>query len=669
MESNEAGKRLSLGKDKTESLRKSLGLVPKSRSSVKSPKPSFSGGFSAKRAAPPQRLRAKSSLNKKYQRVATSPVKQKAMEVTLRRPVSVAELAMRMQKKVSTLVEALAKIGTQVTAEEVLDLEMAQLVVEELGGICKIASSKRDESTIIKQEDDREEDLAPRFPVVAVMGHVDHGKTTLLDTLRSSNIAKKEEGGITQDIRAFSVELGNKAQPEEVKRVVFLDTPGHEAFDGVRSKGVELADLVLLIVAADDSVKPQTIDSILYAKKAGKPVVVAVNKCDLEVANPKKVLADLVQYEVIDESLGGDSLSVQISALKGKGLDSLLEALWLQAEVLGLQSNPKKRAKGTVVDSYMEKGRGPSATVLVREGTLKKGDIIVAGSTWGKARSIRVANGGNLMEAGPSMPVQILGLCSLPQMGDEMLVLEKEGEAKALVKLRLEKAAEDSISRKRKAMPTLDDVDAESQKKMFFVVKGAVYASLGSVIQSLENIGNRELKVEVVQGSVGEVGEKDVDLAKAAGAVILAFGTGVDAKAKSKALMEGVAIVYDKIIYRLLDKARELCEEALGVERKEIHRGRCKVIQVFTVSKVGKVAGSEVLEGQIKVGDFTRITRDGIVVCEGELKNLQVNQGQIKEGREGMQCGLLIEGYRDVCLGDAIDVFQVENVQKTLSET
>lgn len=660
---NSGRKRLSLGKDKTENLKQTLGFVPKSRTTVKKPQQNFSG-FSHSRRKNTAFTRPKDSRSRQFVRPEAKEAKK--LEVVLRRPLSVAELAMRMQKKVPALVEALANIGTKVTTDEVLDLEMAQLVVEELGSTCRVEVSKRDESSLIESDEkDKEEDLRPRFPVVTIMGHVDHGKTTLLDTLGSYAMAKKEEGGITQDIRAFCVDLPSAGG--KPRGVVFLDTPGHEAFSGIRFKGAEFADIVLLIVAADDSVRPQTVDSISYAKKLGKPMIVAVTKCDLEGVSPKKILSDLVQHEVIDESLGGDVLSVEISAKKKTGLEALLETLLLQAELLNLKANPNRKAKGVVVDSYMEKGRGSSATVLIQTGTLKKGDIVVAGSAWGKVRSIRNSQGKNMKQAGPGIPVQILGLDSLPQMGDFLITVEKEATARALAKLRIEKALEENIKRKRKVGAALLE-DQDEQKKVFFVVKGAVHASLSSVISSLETLGNDELKVEVVQGDVGEISEKDVDLARASGAVVLGFGAMVDSKAKSKASMEGVEIVCDKIIYRLLDKAREICKVALGTERKETHLGKCKVIQVFTVSKVGNIAGSEVTDGKIKIGNSARVTRDGKVICEGQVKDLQVSGGRVQTGKAGMQCGVLIEGYDDINLDDTIEVFLVENVQKTLSE-
>ncbi len=582
-------------------------------------------------------------------------------EVVVPEAITVADLANRMAERAVDVVKYLMKQGQMVRVNDVLDADTAELVVEEFGHIIKRVSEADVEEGFIS-DDDPVESQQTRAPVVAVMGHVDHGKTSLLDALRATDVVSGEAGGITQHIGAYQVQL------KSGDKITFLDTPGHAAFSAMRSRGAQATDIVILVVAADDSVMPQTIEAINHAKAANTPIIVAVNKCDKPGADPNKVLTDLLQHNIVVEAMSGDVQSVNVSAKKREGLDELTEAISLQAELLDLKANPDREADGVVIESQVDKGRGPVATVLVRRGTLKRGDIVVAGAQWGRVRALVNERGQQLTEAGPSVPVEILGLDGAPDPGEVFAVVENEARAREIADYRQRKERDAGAVTGGGA--SLEQMMArlkqDETKELALLIKADVQGSAEAIKQSLEKIGNEEVRARVIHAAPGGVNESDVLLAKSSGAPIFAFNVRANKQAREMAEREGVEIRYYSIIYDVLDDVRNTIEGMLSPEKREDFIGYAEILEVFNITKVGKVGGCRVTEGVVKRGCGVRLLRDDTVIHEGKLKTLKRFKDEVSEVKSGTECGMAFEHYEDIQPGDQIECFQVVEVARKL---
>jgi len=512
-------------------------------------------------------------------------------------------------------------------------------------------------------EKDDPKTLKPRPPVVTIMGHVDHGKTSLLDALRSANVVSGEAGGITQHIGAYQVEKNGNL-------ITFIDTPGHEAFTAMRARGAQVTDIAILVVAADDGVMPQTIESINHAKAANVPIIVAVNKIDKPSAEPGKVKTELLQHGVFVETMGGETLEVEVSALKGTNLDKLLEAILLQSELMEISANPDRPADGIVIESQLERGRGPVATVLVHRGTLKTGDIVVAGPEWGKVRALVNDKGEQLKEAPPSMPVEVLGLSGAPSAGDPFVVVENEARAREIAGYRQRLARDMAAAHHAGSRGSLEQMMTNLQtsdlQEAAIVIKGDVQGSVEAIRQSLAKIGTDEVAARVVHGGVGGITESDVALAAASNAPILAFNVRASKQAKDAAEKEGIEIRYYSIIYDLVDDIKAVMSGLLAPERRETFLGYAEVLEVFNVSKVGKVAGCRVTEGKVERGSGVRLLRDDVVIHEGKLSTLKRFKDEVSEVQGGQECGMGFENYHDIHKGDQIECFRVEHIERSL---
>ena len=586
-------------------------------------------------------------------------------EVIVPEAISVADLANRMAERSVDVIKLLMKQGQMVRQNDILDADTAELVVEEFGHIVKRVSEADVEEGFIA-DDDPEDSKASRPPVVAVMGHVDHGKTSLLDALRSTDVVSGEAGGITQHIGAYQVQLASG------DKITFLDTPGHAAFSAMRSRGAMATDLVILVVAADDSVMPQTVEAINHAKAAGTPMIVAVNKCDKPDSDPNRVLTDLLQHEVIVEAMSGETMSVPVSALKRTGLEELTEAITLQAEMLDLKANPERAAEGVVIESQVDKGRGPVATVLVRRGTLKRGDIVVAGTQWGRVRALVNERGQQLPDAGPSVPAEILGLDGAPEPGEVFAVVENEARARELAEYRQRKARDGAGVVAGGATASLEQMMArlkqDQVQEMPLLVKADVQGSAEAIKQSLEKIGNDEVRARVIHSAPGGVNESDVLLAKSSGSPIFAFNVRANKQARDLAEQEGVEIRYYSVIYDVIDDVRGTMEGMLAPEKREEFIGYAEILEVFNITKVGKVGGCRVTEGVVKRGCGVRLLRDDTVIHEGHLKTLKRFKDEVPEVRAGTECGMAFENYDDIQKGDQIECFDVIEVARKLEE-
>ena len=576
--------------------------------------------------------------------------------------ITVQELANRMAERGADVVKTLMKMGVMATINQTLDADTAQLVVEEFGHKFLRVSESDVENVIVTDEDDAAS-LAPRAPVVTVMGHVDHGKTSLLDALRKTSVVSGEAGGITQHIGAYQVTASTGA------RITFLDTPGHAAFTSMRARGAKVTDIVVLVVAADDSVMPQTIEAIAHAKAAGAPMIVAINKCDKPEADPDKVRQNLLQHEVFVEKLGGDVLDVEVSAITGKGLDALVDAIALQAELLDLRANPDRPAEGAVIEAKLDVGRGPIATVLVQRGTLKPGDIFVVGEQWGKVRALIDDTGARVQEAGPSVPVEVLGLSGTPEAGDVLNVVDGEAKAREIADYRGRKARETLAAQGSRT--TLDQLLAQAKaggpvKELPIVVKADVQGSAEAIMQALEKIGNDEVRVRVLHAGVGAITESDVQLADASNAPIIGFNVRANAQARDSANQKGVEIRYYSIIYNVVDDVTAAASGMLSAEIKETFIGYAKILQVFKVTGVGKVAGCIVTEGVARRHAGVRLLRDNVVIHEGKLKTLKRFKDEVKEVHVSQECGMAFENYEDIREGDVIEIFTTEEIERSL---
>ena len=583
-------------------------------------------------------------------------------DVQLPETIVVSELANRMAERAADVVKALMKMGMMVTMNQTIDADTAELVIEEFGHKA-VRVSDADVEQVIDTVKDKEDDLLPRPPIVTIMGHVDHGKTSLLDALRKTSVASGEAGGITQHIGAYQVKTPNG------QLVTFLDTPGHAAFTSMRSRGAQVTDIVILVVAADDAVMPQTVEAINHAKAAKVPMIVAINKIDKHEANPTKVRTDLLQHEVVVEAMSGDVQDVEVSAKTGLGLDELLEAVALQAEVLELRANPNRAASGAVIEAKLDVGRGPVATVLVQNGTLKKGDIFVVGEQWGKVRALINDKGETIPEAGPSVPVEVLGLSGTPSAGDTLNVVETEAQAREIADYRIKTAKDKRAA--AGAATTLEQLMAkakadQSVAELPILIKADVQGSAEAIVQAMEKIGNEEVRVRVLHSGVGAITDTDVALAEASKAPIIGFNVRANATARASATQKGVELRYYSIIYDLVDDIKAAASGLLKAEVREHFIGYAKILEVFKVSGVGKVAGCLVTEGVARRSAGVRLLRDNVVIHEGTLKTLKRFKDEVKEVISGQECGMAFENYEDGRQGDVIEIFEREEVQRTL---
>ena len=583
-------------------------------------------------------------------------------EVVVPEVITVAELANRMAERLTDVIKYLMKQGQMLKGADNLDADTAELIVTDFGhSVKRVAES--DVEIGLEGEADTDENQVPRPPVVTIMGHVDHGKTSLLDAIRSADTVKGEAGGITQHIGAYQVRLGTG------ERVTFLDTPGHAAFSSMRARGAGITDVVVLVVAADDGVMPQTVEAISHAKAAGVPIIVAVNKIDKPEANPQKVLNELLQYEVLTEAVGGDTLWVPVSAKERTNLDTLLETILLQSEVLDLKANPDRAAEGTVIEAKLDKGRGSVATVLVQRGTLKRGDLVVAGTQWGRVRALSDERGQTVQSAGPSQPVEILGLDGTPEPGDVVVVVENEARAREVTDYRIRMKREKVVVRQtaRSGLEAMLARIKDAEVKEFpLIVKADVGGSAEAITAALEKLSTEEVRAKVIHQAVGGITESDVLLAKSSGAPILAFNTRAPKQVRDLAEHEGVEIRYYSIIYNLLDDVKDILSGMLEPERKETFLGYAQILQVFNITKVGKIAGCKINEGNIKRGCGVRLLRDDVVIHEGKLSTLKRFKDEVSEVLAGQECGMAFEGYQDLREGDLIECFDVQIIKRSL---
>jgi translation initiation factor IF-2 len=584
-------------------------------------------------------------------------------DVQLPETIVVSELANRMAERAADVVKSLMKMGMMATMNQAIDADTAELIIEEFGHRA-VRVTDADVEQAIDTVKDKAEDLVTRPPIVTIMGHVDHGKTSLLDAIRNANVVSGEAGGITQHIGAYQVTASNGAV------ISFLDTPGHAAFTSMRARGANVTDIVVLVVAADDAVMPQTIEAIAHAKAAKVPMIVAINKVDKHGADPQKVRTDLLQHEVIVEAMSGDVQDVEVSAKTGKGLPELLEAISLQAELLELKANPNRAASGAVIEAKLDVGRGPVATVLVQNGTLKKGDIFVVGEKWGRVRALVNDKGETITEAGPSVPVEVLGLNGTPSAGDVLDVVETEAQAREIAEYR-EKAAKDKRAAAG-AATTLEQLMAKAKAdldvaELPVLVKADVQGSAEAIVQALEKVGNAEVRVRVLHSGVGAITDSDVGLAEASNAPIIGFNVRANATARSSASQKGVEIRYYSIIYDLIDDIKKAASGLLKAEIRETFIGYAQIKEVFKVTGVGQVAGCIVTEGVARRSAGVRLLRDNVVIHEGTLKTLKRHKDEVKEVQSGTECGMAFERYEDIRQGDVIEIFEREEVQRTLA--
>ena len=587
----------------------------------------------------------------------TAPV---AREVVLPESITVAELAQKMSVKATEVIKVLMGMGSMVTINQVLDRDTATIVAQELGHEVKEAKPESPEALLETAGAEMGEAM-PRPPVVTVMGHVDHGKTSLLDYIRKSAVASGEAGGITQHIGAYHVET-----PKGV--ITFLDTPGHEAFSAMRARGAKATDIVILVVAADDGVKPQTIEAIHHARQAGVPLIVAVNKIDKPEADPDRVRQELSQHEVIAEDWGGNEMFVNVSAKQGTGIDELLDAVLLQAEVLELKAPKEGPASGLVVEAKLDKGRGPVATVLVRQGTLHRGDIVLAGKEYGRVRAMVDETGAPADEAGPSIPVEVLGLSGVPEAGDDVIAVANERKAREIALFRQGRFKE--VKQARQQASKLENVFSQMQegelKTLPLVVKADVQGSVEALTEALEKLSTDEVQVQVVHGMVGAISESDVNLAVASGAIIIGFNVRADAVARRLIENEGVDLHYYSVIYDAVNEVKEALSGMLAPEVREDIIGLAEVRDVFRAPKIGAIAGCYVTEGTVKRNRPIRVLRDNVVIFEGELESLRRFKDDVNEVKSGTECGIGVKNYNDVKVGDQIEVYERVEVKRTL---
>ncbi|MEG9532556.1 translation initiation factor IF-2 [Mannheimia indoligenes] len=595
------------------------------------------------------------------QQAFTKPVQVVKADVVIGETITVAELANKMAVKATEIIKMMMKMGEMVTINQVIDQETAQLVAEELGHKVILRKENELEEAVLEDRDTDAEKVT-RAPVVTIMGHVDHGKTSLLDYIRKAKVAAGEAGGITQHIGAYHVET------DDGKMITFLDTPGHAAFTSMRARGAKATDIVVLVVAADDGVMPQTIEAIQHAKAAGAPIVVAVNKIDKPEANPDRVEQELLQHEVISEKFGGDVQFVPVSAKKGMGIDELLEAILLQSEVLELTAVKEGMASGVVIESYLDKGRGPVATILVQSGTLNKGDIVLCGFEYGRVRAMRDENGKDIESAGPSIPVEVLGLSGVPAAGDEATVVRDEKKAREVALYRQGKFRDVKLARQQKAKleNMFSNMTAGDVAELNIIVKADVQGSVEAISQSLMDLSTAEVKVKIVGSGVGGITETDATLAAASNAIMVGFNVRADASARRVIESENIDLRYYSIIYELLNDVKAAMSGMLQPEFKQEIIGLAEVRDVFRHPKFGAIAGCMVTEGVVKRNNPIRVLRDNVVIFEGELESLRRFKDDVSEVRNGMECGIGVKNYNDVKVGDQIEVFEIVEIKRSI---
>jgi translation initiation factor IF-2 len=587
-------------------------------------------------------------------------------EVVLPEVITVSELANRMTERVGDVVKKLMGMGIMATATQSIDADTAELIIHEFGHTLKRVSES-DVEDGLHSDTDADTDLQERPPVVTIMGHVDHGKTSLLDAIRQADVVSGEAGGITQHIGAYQI------QHKGGKKITFIDTPGHSAFTEMRARGADVTDIVVLVVAADDSVMPQTVEAISHARAAGKPVIVAINKCDLPTANPHKVRTELLQYEIVTEDMGGESQSVEVSAKTKKGIDSLEEAILLQAEVLNLRANPNRAAIGAVIESRQEQGKGSVATVLVQKGTLRQGDIFVTGSEWGRIRALYNDRGQIVKEALPGQPIEVLGINGTPDAGDDFVVVADEAKAREISEFRLRKkrALASAKTKTRGIDAMILDIQAGAAKSLPVIIKGDVHGSIEAIAGALNKLTeeNSEVKVTVMHTGVGAITESDITLANASNALIIGFNVRANPQARDMAKRDNTEIRYYSIIYQVIDEVKLLLNGLLSPELSEKFIGYAEIRKVFNITDAGKIAGCFVTEGNVKRGSKVRLLRDNVVIHEGTLKTLRRFKDEVKEVAKGYECGMAFEKYDDIKEGDVIEAFEIESTARTLDGT
>jgi translation initiation factor IF-2 len=614
-----------------------------------------------------ERTRSVASFRRRVQRLkgfGTGDQKEKlAREVVLPETITIQELANRMSERGVDVIKLLMREGEMRKITDVIDADTAQLIAEELGHTVKrVAESDVEEGLFDVPDADAR--LEPRPPVVTIMGHVDHGKTSLLDAIRHANVVSGEAGGITQHIGAYQVTAPSG------QLITFIDTPGHAAFTAMRARGAKVTDIVVLVVAADDGVMPQTIEAINHARAAKVPMIVAINKIDKPDAKPERVRTELLQHDVQVESMGGETLEIEVSATKHTNLDKLLEAIALQAEVLDLRANPERAAEGTVIEARLDRGRGPVATVLVQRGTLDVGDLVVAGSQWGRVRALLDDKGEAVLDAGPSAPVEVLGFSGAPEAGDRVAVVETEARAREITEYRERQKRDKIAARGGSARSSLADmmsqVKTAGRKEFPLLIKGDVQGSVEAIIASLEKLGTDEVGARIIHAGVGGITESDITLAEASNAAVIGFNVRAHKEAREEAERSGIEIRYYNIIYNLVDDVKAAMSGLLAPTLRETMLGNAQILEVFNISKVGKVAGCRVTDGTVERGANVRLIRDNVVVHEGKLSTLKRFKDEVREVQAGQECGMAFENYQDMRAGDVIECYRVEEIKRTL---
>ncbi|MDE3744505.1 translation initiation factor IF-2, partial [Methylobacterium radiotolerans] len=616
-----------------------------------------------------ERTRSVASFRRRQQRMSgRGHVEQKeklSREVTIPETITIQELANRMSERAVDVIRLLMKQGQIHKITDVIDSDTAQLIAEELGHTVRRVAESDVEEGLSSDEPDLEEDLDPRPPVVTIMGHVDHGKTSLLDAIRKANVVEGEAGGITQHIGAYQV-----ASPSG-DMITFIDTPGHAAFTSMRARGAKVTDIVVIVVAADDGVMPQTIEAIQHAKAAGVPMIIAVNKIDKPDAKPERVRTELLQHDIQVESMGGETLEFEVSAKTGAGLPQLLEGIQIQAEIMNLRANEKRDGEGTVIEAQLDRGRGPVATVLVQRGTLFTGDIVVAGAEWGRVRALIDDLGENVQYAGPSVPVEVLGFNGTPDAGDRVIVVPSEARAREVTEYRARQKRERQNARTGGANRSLVDMmrdlkEGAGRKELPVVIKGDVQGSVEAISGALEKLGNDEVAARILLAGVGGITESDITLAQASKAVVIGFNVRAHKEAREAAERAGIEIRYYNIIYDLVDDIKATLSGMLPPTLREERLGEATIQEVFEVSKVGKVAGCRVTDGIVERGAHVRLIRDSVVIHEGKLKTLKRFKDDAKEVTSGQECGMAFENFENMRAGDVIECYRVEEIRRTL---
>jgi translation initiation factor IF-2 len=644
---------------------------------VPAPKPARGAGGAEKRrgrltvstalTADEERERSVASFRRRTQRMirghAVETKEKLVREVTIPEVITIQELANRMSERAVDVIKLLMKQGQMAKITDTIDADTAQLIAEELGHTVRRVAESDVEEGLFDQADAPETQV-PRPPVVTIMGHVDHGKTSLLDAIRATNVAGGEAGGITQHIGAYQV-----TSPQGSK-ITFIDTPGHAAFTSMRARGAKVTDIVVLVVAADDGVMPQTIEAIQHAKAANVPMIVAINKIDKPDAKPEHVRTELLRHEVQVESMGGEVLDVEVSATKKINLDKLLETIGLQADILELKANPERAAEGTVIEAQLDRGRGPVATVLVQRGTLQVGDIVVAGAEWGRVRALVSDTGAAVTEAGPSTPVEILGFNGTPEAGDRLAVVENEGRAREVTDYRARQKRDKLAARASGMRGSLEQMMSQmktsGRKEFPLLIKGDVQGSVEAIVGALEKLGTAEVGARIILAGVGGISESDITLAEAAGASLIAFNVRAHKEAREMAERDGVEIRYYNIIYDLVDDVKKAMSGLLEPIKRETMLGNASILEIFHISKVGKIAGCRVTDGTVERGANVRLIRDNVVIHEGKLAQLKRFKDDVKEVVAGQECGMSFENYQDMRVGDVIECYRVEMVQRSL---